>query len=247
MATKDVSCLETEIDYRRSDEAWAGYQSFLFSLIDRYESTAICDVGGGANPALSKDYLTERNIDYTVLDVDSAELEKVPAGYNTVCCDICDSASLPKDRYDLVITRMLAEHVTDAQAFHRGVLQMLKPNGLAFHYFPTFFCPPFVVNWLTPNFVSQVLLDFCSPRNKVYQGKFPAYYKWCYGPSQRQLQRFSALPANIVLYRGFFGHSYYQKRLQPIDWLSRRLAGFLVEHPVPALTSFAYLVLQKKA
>ncbi|HTU25245.1 MAG TPA: methyltransferase domain-containing protein [Pirellulales bacterium] len=246
MITSAVSRPRTEIDYRLGEEAWSGYESFLFSLIERFEATAICDVGGGANPALTREYLAARNIDYTVLDIDQRELEKVPAGYSTVCCDVCDASSLPENRYDLVITRMLAEHVKNAEAFHRGVLKTLKPGGVAFHYFPTLFCPPFLVNWLTPSGLSQKLLDFYSPRDKVYQGKFPAYYKWCRGPSQRQLHRFSALQADIVTYRGFFGHSYYQKRLKPLDWMSRKLAGYLTTHPVPMLTSFAYLVLQKR-
>jgi hypothetical protein len=50
----------------------------------------------------------------------------------------------------------------------------------------------------------------------------------------------------VVLYKGFFGHRYWDK-IPFAREIHRRLSSFLVRHPIPQLTSYAHLVLRKKA
>jgi SAM-dependent methyltransferase len=232
------------VRYGDFGEAWDRHSDTVRLLIERHVLKRVCEVGGGANPALPLSYVQERGLTYAILDISAAELEKAPTGYRKIVMDICSADAPVEDAFDLVFTKMLAEHVADAELFHRNVYKLLAPGGLAFHFFPTLYSPPFVANYLFPESLSRLLLDAFSPRDRVRHAKFPAYYRWCRGPTRRQLDRFGRLGYEVVQYGGFFGHAYYQ-RLSVAHQVSRRIARFLVSHPVPQLTSFAYLVLRR--
>ena len=119
-------------------------------------------------------------------------------------------------------------------------------GGIALHFFPTLYAPPFVVNKLIPEMLSSRVLALVAPRDERMQRKFPAFYKWCRGPTRRQLARFERLRYRVLEYRGFFGHGYYN-RMPALRGALDRVAGFLVRHPVPHLTSYAWVMLQKVA
>ena len=53
-----------------------------------------------------------------VLDISGAELPKAPDTYHKVLADIASSDFDISDRYDLIISKMLAEHISDAEQFH---------------------------------------------------------------------------------------------------------------------------------
>ena len=53
----------------------------LKSLAMRSDVKKICDIGGGANPLLSLDFINEHGLDYTVIDIDEEELAKAPDEY----------------------------------------------------------------------------------------------------------------------------------------------------------------------
>ncbi len=147
--------------------------------------------------------------------------------------------------FDLVVSRMVAEHIEDAQTFHANVNRLLVPDGRAFHFFATLYALPFVVNRLLPRAVGDDILTALRPPEARARPKFRAYYRWCRGPTARQIRRFTEAGFDVEEYVGFFGHSYYRKVL-PIQELENRLARLLVRRPIPALTSFAYVVLRKR-
>jgi hypothetical protein len=139
---------------------------------------------------------------------------------------------------------MLAEHVRQPRQFHRNVHSLLRPGGLAFHFFPTLYALPFVANALLPERASAAVLRFCSPRDPVTQRKFPAYYRWCRGPTASQMRRFESLGYAVEQYVGFFGHGYYE-RIPGLRSLHRWATAYMLRHPLPWVTSFAYLILRK--
>jgi SAM-dependent methyltransferase len=232
----------TEILYGRAEDASAEYKALIRRLIQQNSAARICDVGGGAYPTLPIEYVTQNQLDYTVLDLSPEELEKCPQGYAKAVADICSSELSIAGEFDLVCSRMVAEHIGDPEAFHRNILRLLTPGGVALHFFPTLYSLPFVVNRLLPEPVTAALQRFAAPRD----GKFPAYYSWCRGPTPRQIERFERMGYMVVLYKGFFGHRYWDK-IPFAREIHRRLSSFLVRHPIPQLTSYAHLVLRKKA
>ncbi len=232
------------IAYAPARTAWDNYHRELVELIERHDVRSVCEVGGGANPALAPDEVARRQLDYTLLDVDERELAKAPEGYQKLRADVC---MLPRElagRFDLVVSRMVLEHLDDAERVHRSVLGVLRPGGLAFHFFPTLYALPFVANRLMSEHWSARLLTALAPRDPQRAGKFPAHYRWCRGPSRPQIERFERVGFEVVAYRGFFGHDYYA-RIPLVRHVERLANRLLVRHPLPCLTSYAQVLLRK--
>lgn len=217
----------------------------LRRLLDESSAKTICDIGGGANPHLTLDDVESRGLDYTILDISQTELDKAPGGYKKVRRDITVPDPDAVAEFDFVFSVMLAEHVKDPAQFHRNVLAMLNPGGLAVHLMPTLYEPAFVVNRLMPEAAGRRVLRVLQPHRKLdtTQAKFPAYYRWCRGPSERHLDRFRALGYEVQEARGYFGTSYLGSSLP--GRLYDRISRALVRRPVPALCSFTLLVLRK--
>ena len=235
---------EPAISFGSFREAWRGYAYTVQDLIERSGAIKVCELGGGANPTLSRQTVELRKLDYTILDIARQELDKAPPGFKTIEADICDPNLCLAEQFDFAFSKMLAEHMRDGEVFHRNVFRLLRPGGIAFHFFPTLWAPPFVANLLLPERLSATLLNLFSPRDRVRHGKFPAPYSWCRGPTPRQFDRFRSIGYEIIEYRGFFGHDYY-RRIPIARWAAQTLADYLERNPAPILTSFAQLCLRR--
>lgn len=234
----------TAVSYHPSVDAWDGWLSFLERLVDTAAPASVCDVGGGRNPTFSAEYVSRHGFEYALLDIDPAELGRARDSVDKHVGDIASPTFEPPGRYDLVISRMLAEHVGDGQRFHRNVYRLLSPGGIAVHFFPTLFSTPFVVNRLMPERLADVVLDVVAPRDRSLQGKFPARYSWCRGPTDRQMRRLRAIGYEVVEYRGYFGHAYYG-RLPGVRDLHTVKTRLLLRRPIAQLTSYACVVLRR--
>lgn len=233
------------VNYADTASAWENYEVYLKDLITKNKSLKICDLGGGANPALSLEFIRSNNLDYTILDISQNELEKAPSEYRKICADICTLDLKIESKFDLVFSKMLMEHVQDAKIVHENIHKLLNPKGVAFHFIPTLYSFPFLMNLLIPEYFTRKLLDFFAPRDHFQAAKFSAYYDWCRGPTPTQLDRFKSLSYDILEYRGFFGHSYFGK-VPFLRKLNELLSKILLSHPLPLITSYAYIVVQKQ-
>lgn len=208
---------------------------------------SVCDIGGGANPLLGPEALERAGIErYVVVDVSADELAKTPAGYEKMAADVTRDDLSALGSFDFVVSHAVAEHVADPAAFHRAVFGLLGSGGRAMHYFPTFYEPVFLANRILPDAVSDVLLHRLQGGrdNDGSHGKFPAYYRWCRGPTQPQLARLRQPGYTIDEYVGIFGHGYFAP-LPPVREAAARFYAFLQRHPSPAFTAYAWVVLSK--
>jgi len=235
----------TKVTYGLSVDAWLVTKDIIENLIKTNALKKICEVGAGANPLFSVDHILANNLDYTVMDISQEELKKSPPGYKGIVMDICQKDSLVKEKFDLVFSRMLAEHLADGELFHRNVYNLLNEGGFAFHFFPTLYALPFVINKLMPIAISSLLLDIFAPRDRVKLIKLPAYYNWCRGPLRQQIRRFETLNYDVLEYGGFFGVEEYYKKIPPVRYAATKVTNFLVRHPSPYLTAYAYVLLKK--
>lgn len=243
---------QDHIRYDTSKRAWVGYGDYVQNTIIKTRARRVLELGGGANPALPLEFVEDNAIEYTVLDISAVELAKAPDGYKKICSDIGSTRMEFEGNdgsYDLVFSKMLAEHVKNGEQMHRNVFRLLAPGGRAVHYFPTLYAPPFVLNRIIPEALADRLLQWLEPgrEKEGNKGKFPAYYSWCRGPTKRQLQRFRSLGYGVEEYVGFFGHNAYYQRIPVVRSLHRRLSEWLVTHPMPGLTSSVYVILTKPA
>ena len=234
----------TRVSFGHQHDAYGNYDATLKGLIEQNDCKSVCEVGGGANPALPLAYVTARNLRYCLLDIAPQELAKAPSGYDKIVADICSETVPLGGPFDLVFSKMLAEHVREPRTFHRNVFGLLRRGGVAFHFFPTLYALPLLANRLLPERLSALAQRLFSPRDPVKDGKFPAYYRWCRGPTTTQMRRFEELGYVVEAYTGFFGHDYYE-RIPVLRSVHRAMTGLLLRHPVPWLTSVAYLVLRK--
>ncbi len=237
-----------EIKYDHSEVAWSEFRIFLERLILQSKAKRICEVGGGANPVLGLDFILENDLQYTVIDISSEELDKAPSNYHKIQADMAAEDFSLSGEFDLIFSKMLAEHVKDGKAFHKNIRKLLAINGLALHFFPTLFALPFVANRLIPEIITTKLLRILqSGRSKSgRKGKFPAYYHWCRGPIQSQIKKFENLGYVVDKYIGFYGHGEYYRKVPFIKNMHDVLCKNLIKYPIPVLTSFAYVVLKNK-
>lgn len=238
--------ITTRITYGNSGEGWNGYESSVIEAIEKKNARIICDIGGGANPLLGEDYIQNKGISYYILDISEAELDKAPGTYKRIVKDIASQEFTPDTpTFDLVFSKMLAEHVKDGKQFHKNVLTMLAEDGLAVHFFPTLYALPFLVNRLVPETLAVKLADVLTPRDKHQHAKFPAYYSWCRGPVRSQIKKYEELGYEVIEYRGFFGHNPYYSRIGLLKRLHDIKTDYLLRRPNPLLTSYACVVLKK--
>jgi SAM-dependent methyltransferase len=226
---------------------WDNGQEWIQRIIDKYGCREILEIGSGSNPALSAKTVSDYGLRYTTNDISLEELAKADEVFTQWVGDFATEC-LPDDlrnRFDLILSRMVNEHIKDAKAYHVNVHRALKPGGIAAHFFPTLYCLPFLFNRLIPSWLSSPILSVLLPRDFDKHGKFRAYYGWSRGPSRSMFERFEALGFEVLEFDGYFGHGYYTQVpfLHRLEILKARL---LARNPIPTLCSYSSLVLRKR-
>lgn len=230
--------------------AWVNFTRRLRSLLATLDGGRVCELGAGARPALELGWLHDHNLDCLLVDSSEAELEKAPAGYDTLRADVTAPAFSTGDRdgtYDAVFSRTLAEHVRDPVSFHRNVRRLLRPGGIAMHFFPTLWWPPFIVNRVLPEPITERILLLVEPwrRRSGPAGKFPAYYRWCRGPTGRQVRRFESIGFTVEHCVAYFGESSHAPgRL--LGRLNEAWTRTMLRHPNYHFTSYAAYTLRAR-
>lgn len=227
---------------------WTMAPAFLASVIDRESPRSVLEIGSGANPTLAPEEVAMRGLSYTTNDLDAGELAKAGPAYQTLLLDMAKAGpeELPRASFDLVFSRMVNEHVVDGERYHRNIFDVLRPGGVTAHCFSTLYALPFLVNRFIPEQLASRLLDVFNPRDRYQQDKFPAHYSWSRGPTLRMLERLAGVGYDIVEYRGYFGHPYYnQPLMKPVRALEEAKTAWLCRHPIPNLTSYAVVILRK--
>lgn len=235
------------VSYGDSEDAWRGVSRFIETSLLEINAKRVLEVGAGANPLFPESFLDTHGLTYTAFDISAAELEKAPARYHKLVGDICTYQPKGGEAFDFVFSRMLAEHVSDGAAFHKNVFQLLAPGGRAFHFFPTLWAPPFLINRLVPEQLAASIVRLMQPTRDLagHQVKFPAYYNWCRGPTRGQLARLRQIGYHVDKYVGFFGHRGYYLRFGPLLRGHDVLSRWLQRNPMPQMTSFAFVLLSK--
>lgn len=234
------------VRFAPSSELWQGYDELLLELARRNDVRSVAELGGGARPLIGDSdkwgFVSER----VVIDISADELAKAGDSVEKRVADLCSPMAGWENSYDLVFSKMLCEHLPDAHSFHTNCFNMLRPGGLSVHFFPTLYSTPFLLNRILPENLTRSILRRVQPRRleNPKSGKFPALYRWCSGPTQRNLDRYKRIGYEIEQWTGGFGHKYY-RRLPPLQALEDAKARFLIGHPLAPLTSYAVVVFRK--
>jgi 2-polyprenyl-3-methyl-5-hydroxy-6-metoxy-1,4-benzoquinol methylase len=234
------------ISYGLVDE-FQGWGGDLFrSLVAESGAKTILEIGSGANPTFAAEVVRANGLSYVTSDISTEELEKADATFERLVLDLSATNIDPglTEKFDLVFSRMVAEHVQDGAQYHRNILKLLRPGGIAAHCFSTLWSLPFAVNRVAPEPLADFALRLFNPRNRHRHEKFPAYYSWSRGPSTSMIQRFQSIGFEVLRYTGYFGHAYY-KKLPWLHQLEMWKAKQLLHQPIPQLCAYATIVLRK--
>lgn len=234
------------ISYVLWTRLWECFEEQVADLVRESGAVAVGELGGGASPTLGLTEAVGRPIELTVLDISAAELDRSPPGVEKLCIDLCAAEPPVRDRFDLVFSRMLCEHVSSGPAFHRNCFAALRPGGYAVHFFPAATALPFALNRVLPTSLSRRLLEsfFPARRQGGNHSKFPARYSWCWGPTRAQTHRYRSVGFDVVSYDVGIGHGYYEK-MPGLRTLERAKADLVLKHPSPWLAAYVIVVLRR--
>lgn len=219
------------------------YERNLMALVSQFPDATILELGGGRRPSFRLSEMPDNVKAYTVNDIDPSELELAGPEYEKACFDVSGDSSAFADRYDVVFSRFLAEHVPDGLAMHRNVYNVLKPGGAAFHLIPTLYASPFVINRIFPERLSAKLLKVLTPRREI-SPKFPAYYSACHGDTRKMRKILKDIGYSRVEIRNFFGHFYYEK-IPVLRELEDLVSGLAAQNDWAWYSSYAYITAYK--
>jgi SAM-dependent methyltransferase len=230
--------------------AWDNYRPLVLALARMLRREGrparVLEVGGGRGPLFSVEQALSANIHLTVNDADARELSLGPEGFEHACFNIAGDID-PKlaGTFDLIISRMVMEHVKDAPRAWANMRELLRPGGVAFAFHPTLFGPPFVVNWLMPERASARVLRMVFPnRHDTGYPKFPARYEMCRTDPTILNPIFSRCGFTETLIAPIWGHGYF-RALPGIRELDQLLFRAAEARDWRGLTTYSYTLARR--
>jgi SAM-dependent methyltransferase len=226
-------------------EGGARLRVFIEELIANHSSRRICEIGAGPKPTVTPEMVKKHGLHYAVVDESAREAGMANVAEHSVL-DICaKDARIPGERYDMVIAQAVAEHFKDSTNAYTNIFNALAPGGLCISTFSTLYSLPLLLNHLLPDCITDFLLYHFTPRSREHQGKFKAYYSHCRGPVKSQFKFFEGIGYEVLDYRGYFGHDYYQWKLPFLHFLEKKKTQLLLKMPIAYLTSGATVILRR--
>jgi SAM-dependent methyltransferase len=231
-----------------SQWAWDNYERLVVDLANRFGLREVCEIGGGRDPIFSPAEAERSNIDLIVNDIDSGELALTPRGLRTARFDVAGDLSeigAPANSYDMMISRMVFEHIDGTPQAWSNIHRLLRPGGIGLAFFPTMYAWPFVINRMIPEVASRAILQALFP-NRADGGddpKFPALYDHCYSGRKLtgMLDRIGFSEVHVM---PFWGHGYLKSFpvIREIEGGLNRLGAMA---DLRVMTTYAFALVRK--
>lgn len=232
-----------------SDWAWDNYDKIIPAISRHFGLKHMCEIGGGRDPLFRQDEARALGLEFTINDIDPGELALAPDGYKKACFDISgDLWTLPQQPgpYDLMVSRMVFEHVADVEKAWNNVHALLAPGGVALCFFPTLYAWPFVINHIIPETLSHKIVHALFPNRRDGGGdpKFPAVYDWCYGRESKLRPMLAKAGFSDIHVQPFWGQ-HYLARFPVLRNVDAALDRLLARLDWRLFTSYTYVIVRK--
>ncbi|CAH1650093.1 Class I SAM-dependent methyltransferase [Hyphomicrobiales bacterium] len=233
-----------------SQWAWDNYEPAILGLARQFGLRRICEIGGGRDPLFTPEQAMAAGLDFTVNDIDAGELALTPAGLRTARFDIAGDLSEPEavaGSYDMMVSRMVFEHIDGVEQAWRNIHALLAPGGIALAFFPTLWAPVFALNHFLPETASRAIVHALFParREGGDDPKFPALYDGCRGSPALLAPMLNRAGFTDIHVQRFWGHGYFDRMpgLKQLDHAFNALAARIGWNLV---TTYAYVVVRKE-
>jgi len=243
------------LGYNSAEEwAWDEYKSTVMALVDecrecgRHLGGAIrlMEIGGGRSPLFTPAEAADAGIELTVNDIDAGELARAPEAFEKAQFDIAGEIhSSWEGSFDLIVSRMVFEHVRDAPRGWANKARLLAPGGVAFAFHPTLYAPPFLINWLMPEkLTSRTLQRYFPDRHAGSGPKFPARYEMCFSDPAKIEPILKGIGFSEVLVAPFWRHGYFHS-LPVLRELDAVVQDFAEKRDWRMLSTYAYTLARR--
>ncbi|MBV9633666.1 MAG: methyltransferase domain-containing protein [Methylobacteriaceae bacterium] len=233
--------------------AWDNYKPTILAFasqacLRRGKPARLIEIGGGRDPLFTPEEALSKGIAVTVNDIDANELAQAPQAFQRAQFDVAgdlERQGAVTGVYDLIVSRMVLEHVVDVPRAWANMRALLAPGGVALAFVPTLYAPPFLINKSIPEAVSARLLRTFFPRRHAgIQPKFPARYEWCFGDQRKLEPMLAAAGFSQTLVLPFWTHGYFRRLplLREMDSAVQHLAR---ARDWRGLTTYAYVLVRK--
>lgn len=249
MATSLARFAAAQQPHWHSQWAWDHYEETVIALAQDFGLRRVCEIGGGRDPCFSPDEARAQGFDLIVNDIDPGELALTPAGLETVCFDITGDLSktaAEPGSFDLMISRMVFEHLGDVQQAWRNIHTLLAPGGVALAFFPTLWAPVFALNHVLPEKASRAIVHALFPSRRDGGGdpKFPAIYDWCRGNPATLTPMLNEAGFRDVHVQPFWGHGYFD-RMPGLKQADHAFNWLAAKTGMTFVTTYAYVMVRK--
>ena len=235
------------IRFAEGSSAWKDFHDTVHQILAEKTSIKVAEIGGGANPLLSVDFVESHGLAYSILDISMEEMAKADPRYEKKVVDLQKPIVELPMQYDFIFSQMTMEHIQYPEQFYKNIFKLLNPGGQALFFFANITSLPSMLNKLMPESISERILLRLQPfRRGEKHGKFKAYYNWCFGPTRRSIGRFTRLGFSIKSYTGYFGHNYYS-RIRPLQFLENKKTKLLLKFPNAYACTYSHVLLEKPA
>ena len=232
-----------------SQWAWENYEATILALTQQFGLHRVCEIGGGRDPLFTAEQARRRGIELVVNDIDAGELALTPPGLKTARFDIAGDLSEPgiaRGSYDLMVSRMVFEHVADVERAWTNIHALLAPGGVALAFFPTLWAPVFALNLVLPEKASRAIVHALYParRDGGDDPKFPARYDWCRGGRSKLAPMLQRAGFRDIHVQPFWGHDYF-KRMPGLRQIDHAFNALAAKTGWSFVTTHAYVVVRK--
>ena len=147
---------------------------------------SILDAGSGRHPTIPAD-ARPPNVQYVGLDISEAELEAAASGSydEIIVSDITRSVPGLYDRFDLVLSWQMLEHVGSIGAALENMRSYLRPGGRMVAQISGTFAAYALLARVIPHSISKQLMRRLLGANP--EEKFPTHYDRCYASALDRL------------------------------------------------------------
>ena len=190
--------------------SYPDYHKLIASSV--FEGIRICEIGPSGQPSIKSSIIKAKGLDYTIIDIETTYWEEYNPEVEKFNIDLQrDFDSSLENKFDLVISQMVLEHIEDSKSFHEGIFNLLKRGGSAIHLYANPYSIPAIVNGILPESIGSFILSKIKNRDLDKNHKYHAFYRWCFFPSQKANRNFESLGYRIVDHMGYPGHNYFQR------------------------------------